>query len=318
MSFDAAVAGLSDASVLVVGADGTIGRALASSLERSGLEVWRSTRRRAGVAPRNIYIDLHDDPGAIPLPAGPVGVAFLCAAITDIARCQKEPAATRRVNVDNTLVLAGRLVAAGVFTVFLSSNTVFDGQTAFEKTDAPCRPKTEYGRQKAEVEQQLLGLGDRIAVVRMAKILAPDAPLMVGWIRDLRAGRPVHPFVEGAIAPVSVAFAVDLLMRVAQRRISGITQMSANQDMSYVAAARYIAARLGAGDELVQPISKPDAGVQEFPKYTTLDSSRAADLGLVVPPPFAALDQLDVGPDLHRSSESGLVSGESPCWARSR
>lgn len=292
---DATMAVESNRPILIVGADGTIGSNLACALERSGRVVLRSTRRRPGIGEHTVLIDLEDDASAIRLPERPVGTAFLCAGVTDIERCRLDPATTRRINVDNTLLLARRLADAGVFTVFLSSNTVFDGHTAFAKADAPTHPSTEYGRQKADVERQLLSLGDRFAVVRLSKVLAPDAPLLTGWIRALRAGATIHPFVDGVIAPVSLACAVGLLQRVESRRAYGMTQLSASQDMSYVAVARYIAAKLGASDALIQPIANADAGVRVFPKYTTLDSSRVAALGLSVPPPTAALDQLNLG-----------------------
>jgi dTDP-4-dehydrorhamnose reductase len=284
-----------DRSVLVVGGDGMIGRRLAAALELRGRSVWRTTRRRASVGARTFLVDLDQDPHLVSLPKDPIEAAVLCAANTSMERCRLDPRETWRANVDNTLALATRLMKAGIFTVFLSSNTVFDGTVPFEKAMSPTSPRSEYGRQKAEVERQLLSLGDLGAVVRFSKVIPPDSPLLTGWIRDLRAREDVHPLSDVVFAPVPVGFAVELLVRIVERRLSGITQASASQDMTYEASARYLAGIVGAGARQVQPRRHSPTAMPFVPHHTTLDSARVAEVDLEVPPPALALDQLDWG-----------------------
>ncbi len=56
---------------------------------------------------------------------------------------------------DKTSLLIKRLVAVGIFVVFISSNAVFDGTIPFVRADQPVNPKTAYGRQKAAAEEAL-------------------------------------------------------------------------------------------------------------------------------------------------------------------
>lgn len=281
-----------DHSILVTGADGTIGRRLVLALEREGKCVWASTRRQAESGKNRVFIDLAETACEARLPLDTIRSAVLCAAVTSMERCRLEPAATRRINVENTVAVAKRLIDAGIFVVFLSSNTVFDGQTAFPGASDRTNPQTEYGRQKVQAEERLLHLGGEVAVVRFAKVIAPDMPLLSSWARDLIAGKVIYPFSDGVMAPVSTSFVVDLLIRVLAQRLTGIIQASARDDISYETAARYIAAKLAADARLVEPIFSKQAGVAPGPRHTTLDTSRLAEVGLEAPPPTHALDQL--------------------------
>ena len=95
--------------------------------------------------------------------------AYICAGETSTLRCEENPEETRLVNVTNTIKLARRLNNV----VWLSSERVFDGATPYRKiTDKLC-PTTEYGRQKAETEKELLKMG--ATVIRLSKVL--------GWER---------------------------------------------------------------------------------------------------------------------------------------
>jgi dTDP-4-dehydrorhamnose reductase len=288
------VVGNKNDSVLIVGADGTIGRSLAAAFEAAGKTVWQTIRHRDRVGGQRIFLDLSQDMAHWPLPPAPISTAILCAAVTSLERCRLDPESSRQVNVAGTIALARRLVEAGAFVVFLSTNLVFDGETPLVKPTDPVNPQTEYGCQKVEAEAQLLAWEEQIAIVRFSKVLSPDMPLFQGWIRDLKAGKVIHPFSDMVMAPVSLAFAVKVLLEVTERRVLGIFHVSAMQDVSYAAAAQYIACKLGADMELVQPTSYRESGVGFAPLNTSLDSSRLVDLGLRAPHAKDAFEESEV------------------------
>lgn len=263
-------------SVLIVGADGTIGRGLVAAFEATGETVWQTTRHRDRVGSQRIFLDLSRDVSHWPLPTSSISTAILCAAVTSLERCRVDPEFSRRVNVEGTIALAKRLVEARAFVIFLSTNLVFDGETPFAKPTDPVNPKTEYGRQKAEVELQLLAWGEQVAVVRLTKVLNPEIPLIRGWIESLRNGKVIQPFSDMVMAPLSLSFVVDVLKRVAATRLSRITQVSAREDVSYAQVARYLAQRLGVSIDLVQPISwrESDLSNEAMPAFTTIDTAR--------------------------------------------
>lgn len=272
---------------LVIGADGIIGRALVDYLVCSGKPVLQTTRRQETISDMRILLDLTEDVSDW-LPPCRISVAYLCAAVSSLKSCKREPTQSAMVNVHNTVALAKRLIANNTFVVFLSTNLVYDGSIPFRKAEDAVCPQTEYGRQKAEAERQLLALGDLISVVRFTKVLGHESPLLMGWIRPLQNNNIINPFLDMILAPVSLSFAVDVLFRIAEKRLSGIVQVSGEKDITYEQVANYIAQRMGFSKDLIQPVRSKDAGVQleANPSYTTLDTTRLQmELG-VAPPDF--------------------------------
>jgi dTDP-4-dehydrorhamnose reductase len=277
---------------LVVGGDGRIGAALRSALERDGAPVLATTRRSAG--PRPLRLDLAAAGAGWAPPEG-AATAFLCAGVTSLHRCERERARCRRINVEATLALARRLVEGGAFVVFPSTNLVYDGSRPGRRAQEPPCPTTAYGALKAEAERGLLALGPSVAVVRLTKVIDARLPLLRDWIRSLRAGRPVLPFRDLVMAPVSLETAARVLLAVGHARRGGIYQLSADADVSYAEAARHLARRLGAPAELVRARTSSEAGVglAARPAHTTLDTRRLREeLGLPTPAAASALDAL--------------------------
>jgi len=276
-------------AVLVVGASGLIGRGLVARLRAEGRPVVATSRRDEPGMPR---LDLSADLSGWAPPQS-VAVAYLCAAMTSLEQCRVHPRESYAVNVTGTMTIARALSRQGTLVVFPSSNLVFDGSVPYQRAEATTCPRTEYGRQKAEVERQLREL-PHICVVRFTKVLGPATPLLTQWSESLRRNEVVQPFLDMVMAPVSVRLAVDVLCRIGQRRIEGLLQVSGSRDVAYAEAAVRLASRLQANRTLVQPRKVADAGLhlEHVPTHTTLDCSRmATELGLQPPAPWEAIEQ---------------------------
>lgn len=270
---------------LVIGADGTIGGALYRRLAHAGWEVHGTTRRPRAERPHLLRLDLAEDPDAFAVPPN-ISIAWLLAAQTSQARVRADQVSTRRVNVQNTVALASRLSGHGAFLVFPSTSLVFDGALEKVPPGHPLAPASEYGRQKAEAERALIAAGDGIAIVRIAKVLHAQVPLIRNWIADLRAGRPISAFTDLVVSPVPLAFAVKALLRVGARRTSGIFQVSGAAEVTYFELARALARAIGAGAELVRPRPASADGLpaESLSRHATLDTRRLAEeFGMAAP-----------------------------------
>ncbi|MBE7500826.1 MAG: sugar nucleotide-binding protein [Verrucomicrobiales bacterium] len=224
----------------------------------------------------------------------PASAAILCAALTRLEDCRRDPSSTRHINVTQTLRLAEKLRAAGVFVVFPSSNLVFAGHRPCQPADDPLCPQTEYGRQKAAVEAELATFGSGAAIVRLTKVVGPQWALACDWAQALRTGRPIRAFNDLRCAPIPLELTVHGLLEVAHRRLPGIWQFSAPTDVSYAELASHLARRLGADPSLVKVVSgQATGGLEHIPCHTTLDTTRArAELGIEFPAPFEAMARL--------------------------
>lgn len=278
-------------SVLVIGADGAIGAAVAARLEAAGRIVIRAGRRGT---PGTLFLDLAAKPGSWRLPDR-VSAAVLCAAVTSTEACRSRPDEARRVNAEVPVELGGRISAAGGRVVFLSSNMVFDGSVPRTPAAAPRCPRTAYGRMKAEAEAGLLALGRGTTVVRLTKVVARTLPVIEGWRAALGRGATVRPFSDLTIAPVTLDLAAAVVAAAALEPLGQILQVSARADVAYADVACRLAARWGCAADLVRPMTVAESGIrlEHVPAHTTLDASAVRDrLGLDPPDPWAALDEV--------------------------
>ncbi len=274
----------------MVGAEGLLGRALCRRLAADGVAVVRGSRRQAAAANGALVLDLAAEPETWPeLPA--VRAAVICAAIARLQDCDDDPEGSARINVRGTIALAQRLAAQGTYTLFLSSDKVFDGRLPQRRRHDPPAPRTEYGRQKAATERAILELGERGAVLRLAKVLSPELTMLLDWRQALTAGRPVDAFDDMWLAPVRDGFAAGLAARLVAERRPGLFQASGDEDLSYVVLAESLARALGAPPDLVRaapadPALLPPAA---RPRHTTLEMDTEARLYGLSPPSSRAV-----------------------------
>jgi dTDP-4-dehydrorhamnose reductase len=278
-------------TVLVVGADGTLGRALAKACEQEGDTVLETTRRPPPSPTNRILLDL-SQPKCFPEFSRPLDITFVCAGATKLAACEQNPIDTTRVNVDGTVALVQSLLATGSWIVFLSTNLVFDGSVSYRSAnDLPC-PTCEYGRQKASAEKQLLTLSPKVAVLRLSKVVDCGSEPFSSWFQALSNRESVEAFTDKVCAPLSIQSTVSLLLSLARKRAGGLFQASASHDLTYAEAAALLAQQAGAHPEQVLPVRGKDRGIPAsfLPRHTTLEpSQRLIELGWTPPDPKVAL-----------------------------
>jgi dTDP-4-dehydrorhamnose reductase len=268
-------------TILVVGAESGLGQSLLARTIGEGHRVLATSRKsRKGC----FAVDFSDPPRKWQIPEE-VDVAFLCAGMTSVTACREDPDRAWAINVHGTAALAQRLIDRGAFVVFPSSNRVFDGNSPWPKADSATMPMTEYGRTKAAAEEKLLRLGQSVAVIRLTKILGADSSPIRNWNDCLRRRLPVQPYADMVMAPVSLRFVTDLLLRIAAGHFSGVSQASGAADVTFEQVCRAVCRHLAAEESLVRPITCHDGSVQDHvPTYTALDTSRIqAAFGLAPP-----------------------------------
>jgi len=274
---------------LVVGGDGRIARALIPALARDGYEVVATSRRKAGA----LALDLEEvaRSGSVALPA--CDVAFVCAALPSYAACRRDEAAARAINADAPAVLAHALRTQGAHLVLLSTNGVFDGRVPFRPaSDAP-DGATAYGRSKADAEARVRAIDASAAVLRLTRVFCPGEPLLAGWAGALRRHAHVSAFSDMVAAPVASDHVVAALLAIARQRCTGVLQLSACREVTYVEIARHIATRVGAPPELVDPEPAASRGIApgEAPRHASLECT--ADLARYGIAPIEPLDVVD-------------------------
>ena len=282
-------------SSIVIGGKGQLGSGLIRHIQKAGGHVHATyITKEQGTGTERSFLDLSGDVSLWAIP-GKFTTAFLCAAVASTEICRTQPAASRKINVENTLTIARRLSETGAALFFPSTSLVFDGSIPLRYANDPVNPQCEYGCQKVETELGLASLTERVAIIRFTKIIGPAMPLMYNWIANLRQGKTIHPFSDMVLAPVSLRYAVKVIIAVMEKKSYGLWQVSAKEDVTYEQLARYVAGKKAVPQKLIQPVKAEQSGLklETIPAHTTLDTSRLHDeLGIEPPSVWETLDEV--------------------------
>lgn len=281
--------------VLVVGGDGTVGRALVSALVARGDAVISTTRRGPFGGPGNrMVLDL-SDPAALDAGLPAVDVAVICAAVARYSDCRENPTLARRVNVTMPERITSAMAACGGRTILLSTSAVFDCLVPHRAVGSSRAPSSAYGRMKAEAEVTVLAHAPYAAVLRLTKLVSPGMTLLIGWMRALERKETVCAFSDLTISPLGVEETIAAILAIIDDDSAGIYQISGARDINYAEIARYLARRLGVDESLVHSELAVDNGIPagEVTRFTSMRTDRLSALtGFTPPQPEDVLDRL--------------------------
>ncbi|HYY55574.1 MAG TPA: family 1 glycosylhydrolase [Candidatus Dormibacteraeota bacterium] len=258
-------------AVLVVGAGGTLGRALVRIGTRRGLRI--AERRHADLdaadadAVRRTLNDVR--PWAVINAAGHVRV--------DDA--ERDERACRRANVDGATALAEAAAARGIRYVTFSSDLVFDGRrrSPYDE-DASTNPLSVYGRTKAEAERRVSELHADALVVRTSAFFGPwdEANFVTRSLGALLRGERVVAADDLVVSPTYVPDLVNAVLDLLVDGESGIWHLANDAAITWAELARTLAALWRADAALVE--ARPAAALgyaAPRPPYSVLGSRRA-------------------------------------------
>lgn len=145
------------ARVLLLGAQGRLGGALAEALSRAGFDVVAPSRQALALDPLAPFAAVERQL-ALARPAFVVnGIA-----VSDVDRCELEPALARSINTALPAALARAADAAGARLIHFSSDFVFDGALRRPyREDDTAHPLSVYGHTKLDGERAIAQTGCR-------------------------------------------------------------------------------------------------------------------------------------------------------------
>jgi dTDP-4-dehydrorhamnose reductase len=152
--------------ILVLGADGMLGRAWMERCALAGVEA------RAVVRPD---LDLTEPETIEAQVRGPLRAVVNCAAYTDVDGAERQEALATRINGEAVGRLVARCDALGVPLVHYSTDYVFDGaeRDAPYPVDHPTDPVNAYGRSKLVGERHVRASAGPHLLIRTSWLYAP-------------------------------------------------------------------------------------------------------------------------------------------------
>ena len=152
-------------SLLITGARGQVGSAVARQARARGFDVWSPDRTELNL--------LDPDALAAAVASRQWAVIINCAAYTAVDRAESEPALAEAINAFAPGIMAATAERQNIPIVHVSTDYVFDGTKASPYLeDDPVNPLCVYGSTKARGEAAVRIASSRHAIIRTAWVLS--------------------------------------------------------------------------------------------------------------------------------------------------
>lgn len=252
--------------LLVTGAGGLLGGAVAVHAEARGYEVIGLDRRALDVTDGVAVRAAVDE-------AAPELVVH-CAAFTAVDGAEAEPDAARAVNRDGTRHVAEATAAASARFVYVSTDYVFDGRAERPYgTGAATAPLSVYGRTKLEGERAALATGDETLVVRTSWLYGADRGFVPGMLRRAAAGETLRVVSDQRGRPTWVEHLARGILDLAGRGARGVWHFADAGSCTWAELAREAVRLAGLDVEVDEITSEEFAAAAPRPTYSVLDVS---------------------------------------------
>ena len=259
-------------SILIIAADSKIGSYFYNYLKfKTDILTFGTSYKD----PKFLKLDLLSNEYEIPSPQGR-GIALIFAAKAGHAFCEKFPEESYYVNVTKNLILTKYLHLMGWETVHFSSTHVFSGTVPWISTSDVPNPISAFGKQKADLEDNLSKLQGNI-VIRVVKILNLNDDPFASWLVNLRNQRLIQPFKDYPISPISPTSFLAGTFEIIENFNSGVWHLGNSEQCDYAKVAFLLAKYLDYDTNLVKSIYK-SIEISHSPKYASLDTSKTQKL----------------------------------------
>jgi dTDP-4-dehydrorhamnose reductase len=258
--------------LVITGATGTLGQALARECELRGIAHVLTDRATLPIHDGErvaAFLDAHR-PWAVVNAAGWVRVDDA----EDLAD------ACMQANAHGAAVLAAACAERGIGCTLFSSDLVFDGTSdrPYVESDPPA-PLCVYGHSKALAEKA----GAAALVIRTAAFFSPHDPHNFAWHVEhaLRAGERVTASAEHVVTPTYVPDLVRACLDLVVDGERGIWHLTNGDAVSWLAFGRRIAAGLGLDPGAVVP---GDAAALGWRAVRPREAALGTTKGRMLPP----------------------------------
>ena len=296
---------------LIIGVSGQVGSNLERACAAKGIKVYGADINVAGPAamsggnsglsvsqvPERLHIDITKPDSALAVfEAAAPETVFLCAAMTYVDGCEKNPALAEKVNAGGAEIAADCCRRFGSKLVYLSTEYVFDGKSGpYSEADTP-NPLSVYGRTKLQGEQAVLRLSGALSI--RTTVVYSYAPGEKNFLMQLLAAAgaktgkmrvPNDQYSNPTYAPELAEFILELVLK----NKSGVYNVVGPERLDRYSFALKACEILGLNSSFLVPVSTSDlAQAAARPLYAGLKTDKImAELGRV---PSGATDALKI------------------------
>jgi dTDP-4-dehydrorhamnose reductase len=265
-----------EGSLLLVGADGMLGKAWVVLLKRMGIEHSTATYPA---------FDLTDEANVRKAVSPNYKWVVNCAAWTDVDGAESREREAAKVNATGVGFLANACRRTDATLIHYSTDYVFHGEGSRPyATDAPHDPVNAYGRTKALGERLIVESGAKHLLLRTSWLYAPWGKNFVRTIADLARTRPELKVVDDQRGrPASAESLANVSLRLMERPshatvADSIFHVTDGGECSWFEFAQAIVAKVNPGCRVSPCTTAEFPRPARRPAYSVLDIEKTERL----------------------------------------
>ena len=260
--------------VLIFGATGMLGKALTQ---------WWSGDEVIGLGSADTDIRAPEQVRSAVKQAQPDWIV-LAAAYTDVDGCEINPTLAASVNTQGAINVANAAAEAGARMLFVSTDYVFDGRkTSPYETNDLRKPINEYGKSKADAEEQIVGILPDCCIVRTSWLFGPGGKCFPDTILKLAASRSEIEVVNDQRGCPTYTFDLaDAIIKLCRSSARGILHCTNSGECSWDEFASEILRQALSKTQVRPTTSERFVRPAERPKYSVLSPSSLTAYGITM------------------------------------
>jgi UDP-4-amino-4,6-dideoxy-N-acetyl-beta-L-altrosamine transaminase/dTDP-4-dehydrorhamnose reductase len=271
---------MAKSKILITGGSGLLG-SNAARIAAKAFEVYATYNSHISQIPgcRFVHLDVRDKQ-QVPSVFEKVkpDLVIHTAGLANVDYCEEHETEAWAINADGTENIAVASKEVGTKLIYISTDSVFDGEKGtYTEEDVP-HPLNVYAKTKLEGEKRVQKwLADSI-VVRTAFYgwSLHDKPSLTEWVlNSLRDGKKLKMWTDVFFSPILVNNLIEILIAMYRKNLSGIYHVGGKERCSKYAFGQEVARAFGLDRSCVEPASIAEAALKApRPKDPSLDVTK--------------------------------------------
>lgn len=246
---------------MVIGASGLLGQHMMSAGTEMGLAMTGTYNTVIDAMAGMTHMDITDaDSVSRGLEAACPELVVLCAAMTNVDQCEREPDAAYKVNMEGSFNVASECRTADMKMVYISTDYVFNGLKGSRYHEfEPVDPLSVYARSKLEGERVTLDASRNNLVCRVSVVYGWNRlnrkSNFVTWIVDsLRKGQEIRLYDDQFVSPTYAPAAARDILELGLGKLKGTCHTSGPDCLSRYDIGTMVAEVFGLDASLIKAV----------------------------------------------------------------
>jgi len=281
---------MAKSKILITGGSGLLG-SNAARIAAEAFEVYATYNSHISQIPgcRFVHLDVRDKQQVLSVfERVKPDLVIHTAGLATVDYCEEHEAEAWAINVDGTENIAAASKRVGTKLIYISTDSVFNGQKGmYAEEDIP-HPLSVYAKTKLEGEKRVQRRMPDSIIVRTAFYgwSLHDKPSLAEWVlNSLRDGKKLKMWNDVFFSPILVNNLVEVLIAMYHQNLSGIYHVAGTERCSKYAFGQEVARAFGLDENYIEPSSMAEAALKaprpKDPSLNVAKISKVMDAGLL-------------------------------------